>query len=511
MGGLQKAMKNAAADGVPLNEALANLQDTILNGSDGVDGLTASYDLFGKSGAQIYEAVKNGTIDFQDLTAAVGDAGNSVEDTFNDTLDPMDQFKTVMNELGIAGAELVEVVGPILADALTTLTDIIKDGVDWWRNLDEGQQKMILTVVGVIAAIGPLLGILGTVISTVSMVSGAIGLIASPVGIAVLAIGGLIAAGVAIYENWDAIKEAAGNLKDSIEEKWNGLKEGVVNAATGLKDGAEEKWNTLKDSVTQAAEDIKTGASEKWESLKSSVAEKTEAIKTGVSEKWESLKSSVSEKAEAIKNSAGEKFSTLKENASNTFENLKSSASDKLGSMRDTASNIFDAVKGLASFNWSLPSLGTGVLDDAMSAARNAVDSIKGFFNFDWSLPNLKLPHISVDEYIDVPGLGTIPAPWGIHVDWYRKAYDEPWMFDRETIVPTGSGLKGFGDGPGGEIVYGRDNLMRDIREAAGSGQRVFAPVINIYTQEGQSNEEIAQYVMDKMNFEYGRADKVFA
>ena len=41
MQGLRKALKNAAAEGIPLDQALAQLQDTILNGTDGMDGLTA--------------------------------------------------------------------------------------------------------------------------------------------------------------------------------------------------------------------------------------------------------------------------------------------------------------------------------------------------------------------------------------------------------------------------------------------------------------------------------------
>lgn len=68
MNGLRKALKNAAEDGVPLNDALSQLQETILNGANGVDGLTAAYDMFGKSGDQIYAAVKNGTLDFNALS-----------------------------------------------------------------------------------------------------------------------------------------------------------------------------------------------------------------------------------------------------------------------------------------------------------------------------------------------------------------------------------------------------------------------------------------------------------
>ena len=42
-------------------------------------------------------------------------------------------------------------------------------------------------------------------------------------------------------------------------------------------------------------------------------------------------------------------------------------------------------------------------------------------------------------------------------------------------MVHTSGGLRGFGDGNGDEMVYGRDSLMRDIREAVGM------PVVKLY------------------------------
>lgn len=150
-----------------------------------------------------------------------------------------------------------------------------------------------------------------------------------------------------------------------------------------------------------------------------------------------------------------------------------------------------------------ISSIGNGIAD----FFGDIVDDIKDLFDFEWKLPELKLPHIVVERYIDVPVLGTIPDPTSMYVDWYRKAYDQPYMFTEPTVLPDG---RGFGDGPGGEIVYGRNSLMRDIREAVG-GLGTFAPVINVYTQEGQSNEEIANYVMERMQRQYERARKVFA
>lgn len=103
------------------------------------------------------------------------------------------------------------------------------------------------------------------------------------------------------------------------------------------------------------------------------------------------------------------------------------------------------------------------------------VDSIKGFLDFDFKLPHIPLPHFSIS-----------PAGWKIGdllkgsfpslgIEWYAKAYNDPYLFDRPTVV----GNKGFGDGAGAEMVYGRDNLMRDIRQATGGGN-TFNATINI-------------------------------
>ena len=107
----------------------------------------------------------------------------------------------------------------------------------------------------------------------------------------------------------------------------------------------------------------------------------------------------------------------------------------------------------------------------AKKIVTDAIEKIKGVFNFSWSLPKLKLPHFSVGAGPSVLGID-LPS---IKVDWYKKAYENPYLFDRPTVVQTAGGLRGFGDGNGGEMVYGRDALMQDIRAAVGT------PVVKLY------------------------------
>lgn len=102
----------------------------------------------------------------------------------------------------------------------------------------------------------------------------------------------------------------------------------------------------------------------------------------------------------------------------------------------------------------------------------------------------MSLPHIVVDSYADIPILGTIPT--GIHVEWYKKAYETPYLFTSPTII----GGRGFGDGGGtGEIVYGRSQLMRDIAQVAGERTNI----INVYAAEGMDINALADRIQDRL------------
>ena len=79
---------------------------------------------------------------------------------------------------------------------------------------------------------------------------------------------------------------------------------------------------------------------------------------------------------------------------------------------------------------------------------------------------------------------GSIPR---LSIEWYKKAYDEPYLFDKPTVVSA----RGFGDGNGSEFVYGRNNLMRDIREAVGTPNVTF----NIYQRPGEDSMALARRI----------------
>ena len=277
-----------------------------------------------------------------------------------DTLDALNQTNDVIDQ---TKARLAGTAAQIGADVATVLGPALEKGAEWigtitakLRELTPEQTETILKIVGIVAAIGPVLVIGGKLIagigSLISVIGSVVGFLGGPLTIAIAAV---IAIGVLLYKNWDTIKEKAISL-------WNGLK------AT---------FESIKSTITGVVQ---------------SVIGKMQAL-------WDKI--------------------------STTFNNIK------------------DKVK-------------------------NVIDTIKSIFNTTISFPHIKLPHFNISAGQVPWGLGGKGTPPSISIDWYRKAYDNPIMFTSPTVLATPSGLKGFGDGSGAEIVMGLDKL----RQLVGANQQ---------------------------------------
>lgn len=253
MQGLRKALKNAAADGIPLDQALTDLQNTILNGKNGMDGLTASYQLFGKSGDQIYGAVKNGTIDFTQLGQAASSASGTLNSVFEQTLTPADKFQMSMNSLKDVGYEIGNTVLPMITPLIEKLSEKLKGLSEWWEGMSPETQKMIVTIAGIAAAIGPLLVIIGqmatgigAILKIIPMLGSAFTFLTGPVGLVVAAIAAAIAIGVALYKNWDKIKAAASVLLNAIKNVFAKIKTAITGPMASARDFVKKVIDKIK-------------------------------------------------------------------------------------------------------------------------------------------------------------------------------------------------------------------------------------------------------------------------
>lgn len=223
-------------------------------------------DLFGRSADSLAGIVDDGG----EALKAYGEEAQAMGlildqdtlDALNNTNDTIDQLKAnLAGTMAEIGANVASVLGP----ALESAAELIKTITEKLRELSPEQMEMILKIVGIVAAIGPLVTIIGNVISIGGALITGIGTIVGVLGGPLtLAIGAAIAIGIALYKNWDEICAWAATVKDKIVEAWNNIKDTITSVIDNVKskiDGFKQKvtdvFDAVKDKIKGAIDFIK--------------------------------------------------------------------------------------------------------------------------------------------------------------------------------------------------------------------------------------------------------------
>lgn len=259
MTGLKKALTNASGEGKTMKEALSELQNTMLNAETSADAYNAAVDLFGsKAGPALAEFCKDGKLNFEDLGASLDDNLGSVENTFNATLDPADQFKVTLNQLKDAGYDVGNALGPVLAECLQVVTPILKDLIESWNSLSPETQEMIIKCALLAAALGPVFSIVSKVsggISSVISVGAKVApviskaktafgafnaiLAANPVLRVVIAVTTLIAILVTLYNKCEWVR-------NGVNAAFGGIKSFIAGVVDSIKGFLSFDWKLPK-------------------------------------------------------------------------------------------------------------------------------------------------------------------------------------------------------------------------------------------------------------------------
>ncbi len=243
-----------------------------------------------------------------------------------------------------------------------------------------------------------------------------------------------------LKEKLDGIKEWWTGFKESVIEKWQGIKDFISDNVVA---SIQEKWQGIKDFIS---DNVVDPVQEKWNELK---------------EWFGGLKDSVFERFVAIKNfiidnvvtpiiakwdGFTEKITSVKEKAITTFGSIKDNVSSIL-------SKIWDAVPTIPEF-FSLEywvGVSKGIGDAFLGIGGFLIDGMKAGINGIISLINSLFESINFSKTLDLPGLDPMTIGFDLS-SWSIPALAKGGIINKPTLAMIGE------DGPEAVVPLSQRN-----------------------------------------------------
>jgi hypothetical protein len=258
---------------------------------------------------------------------------------------------------------------------VSKLIGVVNKAVDWFNGLNERQQKIIITIAGVVAAIGPLLLIGGQLMTALQALIPVIvavnaAMAANPIGLVVIAVAALAAGAVLLIKHWDEVKaffvglwEKLKGLVDKVPDwvlvmmpfvglplliirNWEGIKEFVKGIMDAIKYHLVDRFVEVIEKIKGGIEKVTGFFKDMFDKVvgESYVPDMVDRIGTEFARLVEIMKN----KAEEAAGSTKTIFGYLADYMENNFEqSMKSTMESVWTSTGNFASKIKDTIKGL--------------------------------------------------------------------------------------------------------------------------------------------------------------------
>lgn len=341
---------------------------------------------------QLRDEVANSTA-FQSLQDVIGDL--------------VDKFMELKESFG--NSQLFADMKQALSDLKDTILEIdfrkliddVSEFLDKWGPLIAGilgavaTFKILATVIPVVVSAFKAFSIIKTLITSVGLLQTAFTFLAPaifaiswPVVAAAAVIGVLIAAGVALYKNWDEIKAKAtevwGNLvtffsqtwesiKTNASSAWEGIKTYFSNLWTSIMTVAIAIWTPIANFFTALWEGIKAVALAVWDAIVSYLTARFTLIWTTATTIFNAVRTVITTVWNAISNVISTVVNAIVTVVSTGFNNVKNGVTVIFNAIRSTASSIWNAIKTVITN--VVNSIRSGVIS-GFNAVKSAVTSI---------------------------------------------------------------------------------------------------------------------------------------
>ncbi len=339
---LSKAAVGYAKDGKSLSDGLAETQDKILNATNQTEALNAAAEVFGTKGAvRMVDAIQRGVLNLNDLGGAASDSQGTVETTFENTLDPIDEETVALNNAKLAMAEFGGAISEAVAPILETLVPIIQKVAKWFSGLSETSKTIIVVIGGIAIVISQLLPILAVVAGGIAAAGGAMAFLTGvllPVTGIIAGIIAVVAAVVAVIKNW-------GDITDWLSEKWNAFKDWMSGLWDTISEKIQDVWNGIKDFFADIWQQIYNVIEGPLKFIEGTIGAVMYAIYAVIYTVWEVIKFALEKAWKWISDTASAVFVPVANFFSDIWNGIKDTATGIWNSIKDTLGGIWGSIK----------------------------------------------------------------------------------------------------------------------------------------------------------------------
>ena len=248
----------------PLNDVIMDLQREFGDLNDSQKAAAAEA-IVGKSAMSGFLAVVSATTEDMDwLTESIygsqdafdgqGQAAGMAAKQNDNLASRVNNVKSQLQDLAL---DAFQILLPYMEKAVEWVTNLVK----WFGDLDDGGKKTVLTILGIVAGLGPLVTIIGTLVKAISVVTGIVKgiaaaqaalnavMLANPIMLVVAAVAALVV-GITALVVWLAKEETSILSTQKAAENLQKAKENLTNTIKAL----ETATDSYVVSIEKAAE-----------------------------------------------------------------------------------------------------------------------------------------------------------------------------------------------------------------------------------------------------------------
>lgn len=325
-----------------------------------------------------------------DELSAMAESFENVDGAAKEMADVMlDNTAGAFEALGGSVETLAIKLQQVMAPTVQAVVERITEFINKLTSMDEDTLRVIVTVGSLVAAIGPLLLIIGKVISAITAIGPALSVLTGPIGIIIAAVAALAVAWATDFAGIRETTESVMNsIKDIIESVWGFITELWDSNFLGIRTIAENAWNTIKDLFEIAFDTIESAFSAfaalfrgdwdtLWAEVKNIFSNIWETIGTLLEGFLDLIIGIILGIGTALWNAAKEAFNNIKEGFENVWDDItgwfERVIEDPVGTVKSIGTDLWNA--GAEIFNELWNGL-KSVWDSITSWVENAVNWI---------------------------------------------------------------------------------------------------------------------------------------